>query len=113
MFADGFYLEDVLPAISWWIQVANSLLYGRSMDGMPFEPGFEEEKAKLQALLSDVLSSYPAALAEGPFYSNSPSRRAPAAMELLKRYRLYTRYVWAFGREMWPEVNLKWLEKQT
>ena len=47
-----------------------------------------------------------AAVAESGL-SMSASNRIPAGMELLKRYRLFTRYVCSFAQEVWPEVDLK------
>jgi hypothetical protein len=111
-FADGFYLSYVLPALNWWIDVSESIALGRSMGGITCEPEFEGQRAKLIVLLNDALSNYAAALAEGPYFTDSISALAPAGMEFLKRYRLYTRAVCDFGQEVWPEVDLGWLSKQ-
>jgi hypothetical protein len=112
LFEDGTYLRQVLPALDWWIWVADSLNLGRSMNGAFAEAEFEEQRAKLLFLLDDVLSSYTAALAEGPIYSGCRSSSYSAGLELLKRYRQFTRYVCAYAREMWPGVELGWLLKQ-
>jgi hypothetical protein len=65
---DGIYLQGVLPAVDWWIDVADALLLGRNKVGTWGEPEFNEQQAKLIALLNDVLSGYAAALAESPYY---------------------------------------------
>ncbi len=72
---------------------------------------YEDKKRNLIALLNDVLSCYAAAFAESGL-SLSASDRIPAGMEMLKRYRLFTRYVCAFAKEVWPNVDLGWLFKQ-
>jgi hypothetical protein len=110
-FACGGYLTDVLPALDWWIQCTKALSLGTSTDWIDFHPVFEREKSKLTELLNDALSSYAAALAEGSYYSDNKCA-APAGFELLKRYRLYTRHVYAVARQIWPDVNLDWLLKQ-
>jgi hypothetical protein len=110
--ADGIYMQGILPAIEWWIQVADCLLCGTGIKSKFADEEFEEQRTKLLSLLNDVLSSYSAALAEGTWYSLHNADRVPAGVELLKRYRLYTRYVCAFAREIWPNLNLEWLLKQ-
>jgi hypothetical protein len=110
--ADGIYMQEILSAIEWWISVADCLLCGTGIKSKFADAEFEEQRTKLLSLLNDVLSSYSAALAEGTFYSRHNSLRVPAGVELLKRYRLYTRYVCAFARETWPDVNFEWLLKQ-
>ena len=109
LFEDGTYLRQVLPALDWWIWVTDSLNQGRSMNGAFAEAEFEEQRAKLLFLLDDVLSSYTAALAEGPIYSACHTNGHSAGLELMKRYRIYTRYVCAFAQDVWPAVDLGWL----
>jgi hypothetical protein len=109
--ADGLYLQNVLPAINWWLDVAQDMSGGNGMKHTLWSTAHENQKRNLIALLNDVLSSYAAAFAEaGLSFSASP--RIPAGMEMLKRYRLFTRYVCAFAKEVWPEVELGWLLKQ-
>jgi hypothetical protein len=109
--ADGIYLQDMLPAINWWLDVAQDIAGGNGMKHDFWMPAHEDQKHNLLALLNDLLSSYAAAFAEaGLSFSASP--RIPAGMEMLKRYRLFTRYVCAFAKEVWPEVELGWLLKQ-
>ncbi len=65
------------------------------------------------SLLNDTLSSYTAALAKTMHYSDVPHEEGfPANFELLKRYRLYTRYLCELARELWPKVKLGWLYQQ-
>jgi hypothetical protein len=112
-FPGGSYLLDVLPALDWWVECTKALSLGKSTDWIDFHPVFEREKSKLIELLNDALSSYAAALAEASFYSDTKfGQAAPAGLELLRKYRLYTRHVCAVAREMWPDVNLDWLLKQ-
>lgn len=107
---DGTYLDGVLPCLNWWIGVAEGLTFGRSIEGTWADPTFEGQRKKLLTLLNDTLSSYAAALAVTLHYSKySPSE---SGLELLKRYRIYTRAVCDFAREVWPEVNLEWLYTQ-
>ena len=35
-----------------------------------------------------------------------------AMSRLLKRYRLYTRYLCEFAAELWPDADLSWLRGQ-
>jgi hypothetical protein len=109
--ADGIYLQGMLPAIKWWLDVAQDMAGGNGMKHDFWTPAYGDQKRNLIALLNDVLSSYAAAFAEaGLSFPGSP--RIPAGMEMLKRYRLFTRYVCAFAKEVWPEVELGWLLKQ-
>jgi hypothetical protein len=109
--ADGCYLGAVLPAIDWWLDVAQDIASGNGMKQDHCTPAYEEQKHNLLALLNEVLSSYAAAFAEAGL-SFTDSLRIPAGMEMLRRYRLFTRYVCAFAKEVWPEVELGWLLKQ-
>jgi hypothetical protein len=112
-FKGAQYLVEILPSLGWWVKVTMALSYsGYAQDLLDFEPVFEREKTKLLELLSDVLSSFAAALAENTSFSNSSSKLAPASIELLKRYRLYTRAVCDVAEEAWPIVDLDWLLKQ-
>jgi hypothetical protein len=109
--ADGIYLQGMLPAIKWWLDVAQDMAGGNGMKHDFCTPAYQDQKHYLLALLNDVLSGYAAAFAEaGLSFSASP--RIPAGMEMLKRYRLFTRYACAFAQEVWPEVELGWLLKQ-
>jgi hypothetical protein len=111
---DGFYLHSILSAINWWTNVAQDIAGGNGMEAKFVVPEYEGQKRTVIALLNDVLSSYAAAFAESPYYCSDDvsSGRVPAGMELMKRYRLFTRYVCAFAKEVWPDVNLEWLLKQ-
>jgi hypothetical protein len=102
-FADGYYLSYVLPALNWWIELAEALSTFQKRGA---------ERARLLPLLNDVLSSYTNAVAEGICYSTHLTGRAPASMELVKRYRLYTRSVCALAQQICSEADLGWLLKQ-
>lgn len=93
-----------------WIDIAKSVALGRG-NSFSTEPGFEEQKKELAELLKATLSSYAAALLEAPEFSDSRSRRT-ASIELLRQYRLFTRAVCVFAKEMWPEVDLAWLMRE-
>ena len=109
-FRDGFYLEHVLPAINWWVEVNKSLLWESGIErDVVLEPALEEERSRILGLLNNVLASYTAALEEGPFYAPLEIIRTPAGMELLKRYRLFTRAVGAFAKQLWPKFDWQWL----
>jgi hypothetical protein len=108
--ADGIYLKNVLPAIDWWTDVALDVAGGNGMEDEYYTPAYDAQKNGLLALLNDALSSYTAALTETALHRDS--ERIPAGMELLKRYRLFTRYVCAFAQEVWPNVDMGWLLKQ-
>jgi hypothetical protein len=111
--ADGIYLQGMLSAIDWWTDVAQDIAGGNGMKAEFDVAGLEGQKHNVTALLNDVLCSYAAAFAETPYYSDDlTSCRIPAGMELLKRYRLFTRYVCSFANEVWPSVDLGWLLKQ-
>ncbi len=110
-YADGNYLDCILPAIDWWMYVASVVAGGNGMEHNRWTTAYEDKKRNLIALLNDVLSCYAAAFAESGL-SLSASDRIPAGMEMLKRYRLFTRYVCAFAKEVWSNVDLGWLFKQ-
>jgi hypothetical protein len=110
--SDGLYFGNILPAIQWWIDVSKALTIGRGDALDLYKPEFKEHRANLITLVNDALSAYAAALAEAAEFSDKSSCRAPASIELLKRYRLFTWYVRSFAREVWPGVDLGWLENR-
>lgn len=111
-FVAGCYLHSILPALDWWIDISKAFSLGSHTGSAGHDRRFEKNKAKLLKLLNDALCSYTAALSETGDFSEPLSLRTPAALELLKRYRLYTRAVCATAQKIWPNVDLGWLLKQ-
>lgn len=112
---DGASIHSALGYINWWLRVAEALTFGRSTKGLIADPAFDEQRAKVLSLLNDTLSSYAAALAENLYYAGAETYQTatyPAHLELFRRYRLYTRHVCGFAREVWPDVELDWLHGQ-
>ena len=64
---------------------------------------------KAYSLLMDVLESYGPALRVGAEYELV--RDVRPIFELLRRYRIYTRYLGSVAQEIWPDVNLEPLLK--
>lgn len=108
--ADGVYLCSLLPSIDWWVGISTCLSFGRSAAGIYGDPAFKKQRDRLLPLLNDTLTSYAPALAVTQRYSDSDG--GAASLELLKRYRLFTRAVCEFARDVWPDVKLDWLYQQ-
>jgi hypothetical protein len=109
---DGTYLEDVLPHIAWWIEVARALSHGRSreIDWDSIDPERVEFRKTVPLMVNDVLSCYAAALASVPDFAGS--QRDPDKIEglkMFKRYRRFTTYVRDFAHTIWSDRNLNWL----
>jgi hypothetical protein len=112
-FVDGRYFDQILPSLEWWIDIMRALSWGgNDPNDVDVQPGFEKQKANLLKLLKRVLSGYAEALAEDSYFSGSDSRRAPASIELVKRYRLFTRAICAVAQDLWPQADLGWLLRQ-
>jgi hypothetical protein len=112
-FVDGRYFDQILPSLEWWIDIMRALSWGgNDPNDIDIQPAFEKQKANLLKLLKRVLSGYAEALAEDSYFSGSDSRRAPASIELVKRYRLFTRAVCAVAQDLWPQADLGWLLRQ-
>jgi hypothetical protein len=112
-FIDGCYFDQILPSLDWWIDIMKALSCGGDdPNDIDFQPVFEKKKANLLKLLKRVLSAYAEALAEDSYFSGSNSKRAPASIELIKRYRLFTRAVCALAQELWPQADFGWLLRQ-
>jgi hypothetical protein len=107
---DGVYLFSLLPSIDWWAGISTCLSLGRSTAGIYGDPACEEHRKRILPLLNDVLTSYAPALAVTQLYSDSYG--GAASMELLKRYRIFTRAVCDFAHDVWPDVDLDWLYQQ-
>jgi len=107
---DTSYLSGLLPRLNWWIGISSDLSVGRSVAGVFGDPMFERQRDALLPLLQEVLSCYPAAVAAAQRFSGLDG--GIACLELLKRYRIFTRAVCDFAREVWPDVNLEWIIAQ-
>lgn len=109
-YADGTYMGRFLEHLEWWKDASEALLCGRGMES-DYGNSYPEQKAKLRALIGDILDAYKDALAQTVFFQLDDANPA-AHYVLLRRYRLFTRYVCAFAQEVWPEANLKRLLQQ-
>jgi hypothetical protein len=104
------FLLDILRSIDWWVGISTCPPHGRSVRGIDGDPAFEEQWEQLLHLLNDVFASYTPALDAMQRYSRSGVAASAAAdIELLRRYRIYTRAVCDFARDVWPHVDLGWL----
>ena len=90
-----------LDSVNWWRSAAESLLMSNKCMSSP-DPDFAEQGEEIFRLLGDVLMAYVPAQREW-IYADDQERGA--SMELLKRYRLFTRYVCAFARELFPGTS--------
>ena len=111
-FSYGYYMHEILPSLVWWINVSQALSLRRFDGPSHIQPVFDKHKDKLIKVLNDALSQYALALAETNEYRGVHPEGAPASIELIKRYRLYTRAVCAVAQKVWPAVDLDWLLKQ-
>jgi hypothetical protein len=111
--ADDLPIRSIFAYINWWVDVSEALIVGRSTEGSHADPTFNKQRAKLFALLNDVLSVYAAALSETLYYSGvDRSDTYPSQLELFRRYRLYTLHICDIAQKMWPDVDLEWLLRQ-
>ena len=105
---DGGYLISFWNYFDWWLRVSEELgdgLVPQSGHGVT-NPAFERYKARLRELEVDVLKSFPDAhLAEPGFHDH----RLLPQLELLKRYRLFTRFLSRTAKQLWPNESLRWL----
>jgi hypothetical protein len=109
--------SSVLTAIGWWTDVMTAITFGGyDSDDIDFQPAFLQRKSELMGLLNDALSCYASALAEDCYFETPGSARKStkntATVELLRRYRIYTRAVCSVAKDAWPEGDLDWLFKQ-
>jgi hypothetical protein len=112
MMARYDWFEDFLPVLNWWMSVSDSLLGSTEAgDELRPEPTFFHHRQALAKLMGGVMEAFVPAMQEGQFYSEGWAEVATASQELLKRYRLYTRYVCCFAQELFPNVNLERLFK--
>jgi hypothetical protein len=107
---DGLYLQYMLPQINWWVQVAEALTFGGTMKGVYADPAYKEMRTELLSLLNATFSSYTAAIAATQYYSDSDD--STVHFDLLKRYRMLTKFVCSWAKQLWPKVDLDWLYGQ-
>ncbi|HTV54037.1 MAG TPA: hypothetical protein VMI06_03900 [Terriglobia bacterium] len=107
---DTIYLDDagtcicnVLPSLDWWRQVAACLAQVGQDDDLNPSATLKPCRQKLLSLLDDTLRAYVSAESQGPSYEYSDG---DATLELLRRYRLYTRYIVELAQRTWPLANL-------
>jgi hypothetical protein len=94
------WIDDFMPTLNWWIVLSDIAFEG----GNP--PATAHHRKALSGLLVDVFMAYEPAHQE----ANSYAEKWPdgtATLELVKKYRTYTRYVTAFALEVWPDLILE------
>jgi hypothetical protein len=107
------FLLDILRSIDWWVGISTCPSHGRSVRWVDGDPALKEQWEQLLHLLNDVFASYTPALDAMQRYSRSGVAASAAAdIELLRRYRIYTRAVCDFVRDAWPNVKLDWIYQQ-
>lgn len=113
---DGYLLSNIRKHIDSWIQIASDLNLGNGPEAK-FQPAYARQRQALLGLMDDALSSYSAAFSQNSRWGErSDTKRVldqKPVIELIKRYRLFTRYVCKFAKEVWPDVNLERLEQLT
>jgi hypothetical protein len=113
---DGTYWSDFLPYLNWWIQIAEALSYGRG-SGNRWESSdavLTEFKAKVVAMVGQVLTLYPDAIKTAALGETAEPETEPESrqLEMFKRYRELTICVRDFAPKVWPELNFQWLWEQ-
>lgn len=108
----GWWFDDFLAILNWWRSVSEVLLGSTEAgDDLRPEPAFSHHRQALVKLMGDVMEAFVPAIQEGHTYSGDWMNVFTASQELVKRYRLYTRYVCAFAQELFPDVNMERLLK--
>ena len=113
----GEYLEQRFhDDLDFWELVILEIMVNSDEDDFGASPEKIARREKLLGLRSEVLNAYLATFREGYLFGacadGSVIREAPASIELLKRYRLFTRGVCEAAKEVWPNVNLQALFDQ-
>jgi hypothetical protein len=100
---DEEWFDDILKSVDWWRHAAEALLSNdRKYYDSP-NPAFAQQREEILRLLSDVLLAYVPAQQEQLIYAGDLG--GPASLELLKRYRLFGRYVCAFAQKLFPGTS--------
>jgi hypothetical protein len=69
-------------------------------------PDNEKERNEICKLLSDVYGAYVPALKSGYSFDRNWDDNG-AGLNLLKRYRLFTRSVCTLAQQVWPQANME------
>jgi hypothetical protein len=94
------WFEDFLPALNWWTILSDFPFYGAN------SPGLAKRDGELSQLLTDVMVAFQPAHKEARSYADHWPGLGVNIVNLLKKYRLYTRCVSALIRETWPDLNV-------
>ena len=106
------WFDGFLEVLNWWRTIAAVALEGHN-EGYEFgpNPAFAHHREELSRILMEVMVAYvPAEHETSPYTEDwkdfgclTDTRKS--TIELLKRYRVYTRYVESFVIEVWPDIN--------
>lgn len=99
------WFDEFLPSLNWWRSLGD-LALETSIDEGDFGPdlSLQEQREGLLRLLTEVLLAFVPAQQETSAYSEAWGCGGPATLDLLKRYRLYTRAVEQLVAQVWPEL---------
>lgn len=100
------WIGDFLQSLNWWIKLSHAALEIRNTDGddRP-NPDFFDRRVTFSHLLEHVMAAFVPAMRDTSTYAEDWDDREAATVDLLKRYRLYTKAVETFVLEVWPEVG--------
>jgi len=112
---DGDYSYSFLAHVEWWIKVARSLVFGRNL-----AVSFGVQTAEVQAfreglpqMAHEVTARYSGGVSAFPEFAGCDNRvKVQAALEMIRHYRFFTRYISSFAVKLWPDVDLAWLVNQ-
>lgn len=103
------WFDDFLPALNWFRMLSDLALEGHNPKEFEFTDGpnpmFAGQRRELSRLLTEVLVAFGPAHQESSAYSADWLLNRNATIEMLKRYRLYTRYVEQFTLEVFPTLD--------
>jgi hypothetical protein len=104
------WFRSFLKVLGAWIEISDLALESRNPNTLDFQhgpnPSFSPRRQELSGLLEAVMVAYEPAHKESSPYSADWATRCEATRELMKRYRLYTKCVQEFAREVWPGIEL-------
>jgi hypothetical protein len=105
----SYWFDHILESLNWWWLVSDTVLCSKweSGDKLCPEPAFANHREALLKLLDDTLTAFVPALQESHHFTADWIRKGEATRELLKKYRMYTRYVSTFAQEVWPDANMR------
>jgi hypothetical protein len=107
------WLKDLRTCLGWWEDTATGLLDAHEPEHSQLLPRTDTEKERNEVceLLSDVYGAYVPALKSGYSFDRNWDDNG-ARLNLLKRYRLFTRCVCTLAQQVWPGVNMDSLLQQ-